>query len=142
MEWSYIYDHITNPVKLLKSVTFCFCTLLCHVYCLQIQHKDAGDIVLLAPPSLWRWWKCFAVAELIATQSKGACPVVNGKGTRAEEDDLVYTTFLPILMTNYVVCCCDCAPSPMAAAEALCTGGTCHRSIKVVKARGEWKEYR
>ena len=52
---------------------------------LQIQNKDNDDLVFLVPPRLWRLRKCFAAAELIATQSKESIPVVNCKRTSAEE---------------------------------------------------------
>ena len=167
---------------------------------LQIK-KNNDEAVLLAPIYLWRRQKCFAVAELIAIQSKDLNLVVNGNRTSAEEGGLVFTTFLPFLMKNYVICsrapprplrrqmrfsavelittqskgsrpvvnderssakenglvcttfssllmrnyviCSHArAPSPMAAAEALCSGGTHHHSIKGAKANCERKDSR
>ena len=87
---------------------------------LQIQNKDNGNIVLLAPPRPWRRRRRFTAALLTAIKSNRSSPV-NDKRIRGEEGVLICTTFAPRLLM----------------AEALCSGGTHRHSFTSVSERGE-----
>jgi hypothetical protein len=55
---------------------------------------------------------------------------MNGEGTSGEGAASSCTPFITLLMTNCVMCCRASAPLPLSAAEALCSGGYHHCSLK------------
>ena len=97
---------------------------------LQIQNKDNDDIVVLAPPRPLRQRRCFAAATFIAIALNGSRPVVYGTRIGGEGAGPGCTPIAPPRTMNCTKDHRAGAPSPLAATEALCSGGHHRHSLK------------
>ena len=96
---------------------------------LQIQNKDNDDNVVLVPPRPWRQQRCSTAATLIAIALNGSMPVVYGTRISGEGAGPGCTPIAPL---RTMTCTNDHhagALLPLAAMEALCSGGHHRRTL-------------
>ena len=97
---------------------------------LQIQNNDNDNVVVLAPRRPWRQRRCFAATALIAITLNGSRPVMYGTRIGEEGTGPGCTPIAPPRTMNCTNNCRAGAPSPLAATEALCSGGHNRHSLK------------